>query len=271
MVANLRGVRDKINRAKEHLAELEFAIQKWGTSVDKHNPFRLYPEANGKELHLRHGKVTPNDVWWALLVGDTIHNLRSALDHLVCQLAILNGKPVSCCEKTFFPICLTPDDFKKAERLVEPLIDPVAFSDIRDLQPYITAKIAGMPADASNLWIVHKLDIIDKHRILVIAGKFFRTTDFQVSLNDGPAITVQVDPVWRPLEDGTHIATVDMTPFAPIANPKNKVRVQGGTEVKVLITETGCGCDGLEVVSAIQPCVRHVEDVVDVFASKFFP
>jgi hypothetical protein len=48
------------------------------------------------------------------MVGDCVHNARSALDHLVYQLAILNHAPEESARKTSFPVCLIPKDFKNA-------------------------------------------------------------------------------------------------------------------------------------------------------------
>src|ERR1700675_2396602 len=104
MRATLTGVRDKIKRANHHFSELKATIDRWGTAKDKDNLFVVQYQPEGKHVVLRHGKVAPNDPDWALNVGDIVHNLRSALDHLVCQLAILDGNDVSCCDQTYFPI-----------------------------------------------------------------------------------------------------------------------------------------------------------------------
>ena len=131
---------------------------------------------------LTHGKPRPNDPAWPLLVGDTIHNLRSALDHIVCQLAILNGNDISCCDRTYFPICICKPDFAKFRKMAEHLLSPEAFTFIEELQPYKTADATREDPSHSSLWIIHKLNVIDKHRILVVVGKHFRTTDVSCSL-----------------------------------------------------------------------------------------
>jgi hypothetical protein len=38
------------------------------------------------------------------MLGDCVHDLRSALDHLVCRLTLLNGGTMENCAKTQFPI-----------------------------------------------------------------------------------------------------------------------------------------------------------------------
>ena len=268
MLAPLTGVRNKIKRADNHLSELKAAIDRWGTAKDENNLFRIYHQPERGQMVLRHGEVAPNDPDWPLIVGDFAHNLRSALDHLVCQLAILNGNDISCCDKTFFPICIGKPDFAKAEKMVKPLISPEAFTDIEALQPYKTANISGKQPTSSTLWIISRLDILDKHRMLVVVGKFFRTIDLCYALNTGDPVKVDVDDTWRPLEDGARIASIDLTKLS--LGPEDKMRAQGGTEVQVFISETGCGCDGLEVGIALVPCIQYVSNLVDLFEAKFF-
>jgi hypothetical protein len=218
---------------------------------------------------IKHGKVGPNDPAWPLIVGDIIHNLRSALDHIVCQLAILHGNDISCCDATYFPICICKPDFKKAEKRLQDLISAPAFTLIEELQPYKAADRGKRPI-ADVLWTVHKLDIIDKHRIMLVVGKKFRATDLTYTLDDAPPVPVEVDGSWRPLEDGTEIASIDLTTVAFKSGAKNIMSMQGGSEAPIIIDETGCACDGFEVGKVMLACEHRVSEVVEIFRSKFF-
>jgi len=268
MVATLIGVKRKIDRAKDHLVELKFAIDKWGRSKEDDYRFVIDHQPKGKVIILRHGKIMPDDIEWSIIAGDVVHNLRSALDHMVCQLSILNSNDITCCTDTYFPICICKSDFRKAHRFVEPLLSPVAFAAIEALQPYNTAKLQNLEPSASNLWILSQLDIIDKHRILVVIGKHFRATDVSYRFNGGATVKVPVDGAWRPLKDGAEVARIDMSHLSPTA--ESKMHIQCGTEVQVFIKETGCGVDGIEVTAALEPCVRHVEQIVEFFNTEFF-
>src|SRR6201987_1234395 len=97
--ANLLGVRLKIERAKRHFDELNTAIQSWGTTEAEEPTYILNHHPDRKCMNLALRRVKPNNPDWALIAGDIVHNLSSALDHLVCQLALLNGKPRSCCRE----------------------------------------------------------------------------------------------------------------------------------------------------------------------------
>jgi hypothetical protein len=57
-------------------------------------------DGGSKHLYRAKGSILVNDQW-SDLVADCAHNLRSALDHLACQLVIANGHSptsrTSCC------------------------------------------------------------------------------------------------------------------------------------------------------------------------------
>jgi hypothetical protein len=78
------GVMAKTSRAVEHLETLHRELQEFRqqpqpyafivtTSKDRtHHRFQLHPAWNSETT-----------ARWAAIVGETIHNLRSALDHLI--------------------------------------------------------------------------------------------------------------------------------------------------------------------------------------------
>jgi hypothetical protein len=208
MAANLDGVREKLRRADYHLTQLKESVNEWGTSENKTDPFVVKDDKKHKILIISHGEVRPNNPTWPLLVGDIVHNLRSALDHLVCQLAVLNGNSVSCCDKTYFPICICKSDLDKAERCSR-LLHQDAFTEIKNLQPYKTAALSGLDPELDILWIIHKLDIIDKHRLLVVVGKYFRAVDMSYAFNDAYPTEVPVNSDWKPLEAGAEVGRID--------------------------------------------------------------
>ena len=269
MKANLVEVRDKLRRAHDHIAELDRTIQQWGIAEQKTNPFTAHHQSDRKRMVIRHGKVGRNNPDWTLIVGDIIHNLRSALDHIVCQLAILNGNDLSCCDATFFPVCICKPDFKRADKKLEHLVSAEALAVIEQLQPYQAAERGKRPI-ADVLWTVHKLNIIDKHRTVLVVGKKFRATDVTYTLDDAAPVSVEVEASWRPLEDGTEIASIDLSKVTFKQGAENVMHMQGGTEAQVIIDETGCGCDGLEVGKVMLACERHVSDIIEIVDSKFF-
>ncbi len=117
-------------------------------------------------------KQPPIDL--SLLVGDCVHSMRAALDHIAYQLATNYTKTLSDREAKSieFPVISNPDDFSRMTRKGDPApgsglakiryIDPVAQALIETMQPY-------KGEDWELLALLHDLDRIDKHRELALS------------------------------------------------------------------------------------------------------
>lgn len=148
--SQFRSARLKVERAKRHVMEAElclceFASGKFHRVVSKFNERRNY-----YELGL---EVDPIPDEFQLSVGDAIHNLRSALDHVVYGIA-----PSS---RTGFPFHEKREDVERilSERSIRsaaPCLVPVILDEIR---PYRSGD--------RQIWILNKLDNIDKHRFII--------------------------------------------------------------------------------------------------------
>lgn len=167
----------KTKRAEKHLSDVEALARSSRKGIGS------FPNSEGK----RRRQGTPLlvvDIGVIVGAGDVIHNLRSALDHLAWELAKWKTgepiKPLNCC----FPIGRDIDNYKsiKAGGAVAGM-SPEAKKAIDDLRPY--------KSGAEALWMIHYLDIIDKHRHLLIAG-------YQISFIGtglpGTLSTVQEEP-----------------------------------------------------------------------------
>lgn len=97
---------------------------------------------------------------WAVIAGEVVHQLRSALDHLACQLVEANHGSVT--NKTAFPIFDSPNE---CEARIEGILKGAsveAISFIKALKPY--------KGGNQMLFALHRLDITDKHRLLIAVG-----------------------------------------------------------------------------------------------------
>lgn len=94
------GSRLKIKRAKKHISDLQYYVD----SFIKKQPYRIVteqdPETSNLRWVIRVRKQLPNDI--PAIIGDAIHNLRSALDLLACDLVRINGGSI---EEVYFPFC----------------------------------------------------------------------------------------------------------------------------------------------------------------------
>lgn len=162
--AALSSCRAKIARADEHLAALYGKIDAW--SDLQPCSLRRHSNADGSEHTFTfHVSPQPDVYCWALLMGDAVHNLRSALDHIVYSLAINHtGKnPPDDETKLAFPITSSPDKFTTSKWRIESLCD-TAQTGIEKAQPYNRTH----PSGWQPLWWLSQLDDIDKHRLAVL-------------------------------------------------------------------------------------------------------
>jgi hypothetical protein len=99
----------------------------------------------------------------ALIAGDCIQNMRSCLDYLAGELCIASGNNPT--DFTEFPVCKTIKAFrsKPVERKVAGISMPI-LAEIDRLQPYH----AGNDYVRQNLWILHELCNINKHRRIIL-------------------------------------------------------------------------------------------------------
>ena len=129
--------------------------------------------------------VQPTPLRISAVLGDTIHNLRSALDHLAYQLvSVGTDKPPSV--HVCFPIA---EDRRKYTR---------RRSELSGARPEAIAAVdALMPFKGGNdtLWRLNRLDNVDKHRALITAGSAFRSVNIGSLLNRGMQEAIESSPL----------------------------------------------------------------------------
>lgn len=154
---NLYGVIEKRNRAEHHLKLIETRIADFFDS----DPYSVltdsHPELGVYHACLVYPKKLPGREL-ALMVGDCVHNMRSALDYIAWELA---GASIADTE-TMFPIYETDIGFRKnAPRRIKRL-PPDAQTLIERLQPS-NRRYGGHRLALSA---INKLDATDKHKLL---------------------------------------------------------------------------------------------------------
>lgn len=210
MVASLVGVDLKLRRADRHIAELRDLLEPVGRVAQE----SIVCETNGdpSKLIYRVSNVPDIDPSASLIMGDALHNLRSALDHLAHQLVIADGGQPN--EWTQFPIYDDPLNEKGNPRnvTIQPGIGDQRILDALVLvQPYSRQH----PARDCGLWITRCLNNIDKHRLLltVVHQVDHDMPTWYVS-NEGdpePAVTIYAGP----LQVGDRVAEYDFKGAPP--------------------------------------------------------
>jgi hypothetical protein len=159
----------KIARAQSHFDDFDRRALEFITNA---RPYRVQTAIErvdqGRSVAtviLSEDVIQPPAHEWAPIIGDMAHNLRSALDHVACQLSIANGGDVEC-EQTSFPIFVddAPGSRKQFARCAG-MFSHLDRTIARRLQPYQTADPRTHP-----LWLLHTLNNIDKHRRLHVVS-----------------------------------------------------------------------------------------------------
>lgn len=149
------GPRAKVERADEHIRDLVTEIERF----HDRNPYEVVREIEAEtgDLHYRFRLRVPLLPRFSLIVGDAVHNLRSALDLLYRRLVEVNRKRPS--ESDAFPIFKSRTKAKPGLGQVEGRIGKTAARIVGSLKPY--------PGGNEGLWRLRELDVIDKHRLLL--------------------------------------------------------------------------------------------------------
>jgi hypothetical protein len=176
---SLKGCWTKIRRAEEHRDSLNEHILT--TFEDTRNRATMRADLDGETgYHILSLQTVPDlsalQEKVSVCVGDIIHNLRSALDHLAWQLAcaFTDGNP-SQSRRIQFPIEDDPKTFKtRCGKLQDhgawlAEIDPAHRAVIEEFQPYrgwASPSQRWFACDGHELALLRDLSNIDKHRML---------------------------------------------------------------------------------------------------------
>jgi hypothetical protein len=154
----------KVDRAAKHVADLNELFR-------KQRPFSYIFEKNTKTgecaTFAKKNEAVIDQA--ALISGDAVHNLRSALDHvywdIVSPFATTDGDR----RQVQFPFCEGPTRLDKAvKKALADRVGPNFEAVLKGLRPH------GKPGGNELLYLIHELDILDKHRLLVPTGDYTR-------------------------------------------------------------------------------------------------
>jgi hypothetical protein len=149
------GPRAKIARARKHYADLEHDVSAFESS-DAHEVVReVGVHSSVWRYRLRQSAPVPPEI--SCIFGDLVHNLRACLDFLVCDLIQHNGAVVT--SEHGFPVGGDTHQFQSAYGKIKKHLNKPARLVLKSYNPAVRS---------DNLaWTIHKLDIDDKHRLLL--------------------------------------------------------------------------------------------------------
>lgn len=252
----LVGVRAKIERAKHHIRDVEARLRAFGET----NPYDVVTESDpkvGERAKFRVNHPLPIEI--PIIAGEALNHLRSALDHLVWQLVDANGsKPTS---STCFPIMKSPAEYIAQSPGKIKGLGPGAVQLVNAQAPY--------PGGNDFLWMLHKLNNIDKHNLLLVVAAHY-----------GPGVAT----LMHTLPDGStakgsswDIHTID---------PRKKLNViEDGAECMLLVGASSrkmymdvqiafqvvFGNPGVGLGEPVVPLLHQLAGMVDGIVDQFVP
>lgn len=278
----LDGPRAKIGRARDGLVALELSFE----AVFKRDPYRIVvgefdPKSGHYSLRAQGGPATLPDEW-GVAIGEIAHNLRSALDGLVWQLALSSVQIPY--ERTAFPIFrrgrtsvrhrgnrqLAPHFWgKRHGRTLLQSVPRQHWPQLESFQPYKR----GNRGRYSPLFLLDRLNNTDKHRLITVVT----TTPVAMSVSGlyGGASFKRRASLYP------HAKVGIIRPLPPeglvLIDPRTGQEERRVHELEVELEVTpgvrfGDGCEAVRrllVIRTLQRMADEVSGVVESFAREF--
>jgi hypothetical protein len=166
-VAKAIGARLNVERADVHARDAERAVREFFASTPYAISTRRDPQTSRLIYFIETATEAPPEI--ALSVGDAVHRLRTALDHLAYELVTKGTGRIGPFKHATFPIFDSKTLFDQGMSQPTKGMKPAAAAAIDGIAPYKGGNDA--------LWQLHRLDIIDKHRLLLTVGSAYRSVD----------------------------------------------------------------------------------------------
>jgi hypothetical protein len=258
----LFGCQLKLDRAYEQVEALNGLIGGF-LRRKPYEPVGKFDREAGEYFVLIRVRDDP-PIQWSVLIGEVVHNLRSALDHLAWQLVKANGDTPN--RDTGFPI-FTQDPFadgtdertlRRWERMTKGMhADDIA--GIKGFQPYKRGN------KVNSLFILNSLSNWDKHREMHFAQNILRYSkiDFE-NVRD-----CELRPAGKP-HHGTFVDSTIVQHYRVIRTGEDPhVEMQTECAFDVAFAEPG-PVAGFSVEETLIGLSNVVHDVVHGFAQQRF-
>lgn len=266
---DLRGSLAKIDRAKKHIDALRRAIKEVapkGEFVSLRRQFE--PEQRAIVYRIERIIEIPED--WSLIIGDAVHNLRCALDHLAWQLAIRHFNGLEPADRRIikqiqFPVVIQKDQW--VAHINRKHMSVADAENLKEFQPFNlgpNSRAQGKLHPLEMLAGFSGLSNIDKHRSIQVTytvlheGRFTndgRYIDCTPLLNkDGLGQWILTPPSATP-KPGDEILRVLVVPMGPNPDVDFKASIAGYVAIR-------------EKWDAIH-CLDAIANIVETILRKF--
>ncbi len=181
----------KLNRADHHILDLETQFTEFTNS----DPYALAVSNDGGEtiLRLNFRKTIPKQ--WALIIGDAVHNMRTALDHMTWDLVGRDGGTQDRHVK--FPTGDSRTSFRATCNGIK-----TPSQSVKDLLKTTEAFPGGK---GDTLYSLHQLDIADKHITLTPVVQSAKVSKYVIYNADGSPKSRWIDTTFIVHGDTGHM------------------------------------------------------------------
>jgi hypothetical protein len=260
----------KIDRAQKHTDSLETEIAAFRAENTCEIRQHFDPGTGRKSATVHVSRNIP--IEWAIVIGEIMYDLRSALDHAITDLTIREqGQALS---ETEFPIFDDEPTYSRLRSRGALKGQPAPGSGlfkirgvndrtralIYQLQPFEFQK-ALVAGKAPMLSLLHQLNIVDKHRTIHILRYSTKETSWEVLRDITP---IQPLGLGLPVGEIKHGAKV--AEWLPTQEPKDEVDMKFTLGFDVAFGEGAPPLDGLRGQSLIPVCrlfATGVREIID--------
>ena len=257
-VNRLEGVEAKVERAKHHVQELNDSLQGFFAT----HPYVIGTKRNPETRQLIYYLVSVREVPKMIDVigGEVLQSLRSALDHLAYQLVLVGTGQPGPFNHVYFPIFNSAQEYESGKTRQIQGMRQDAIDAIDAVKPYKGGNDA--------LWQLHRLNIVDKHRLLVTVGSGFQSVDVGPTLMRGLRAIIPDDQAMpdlalflRPQDNLFPLKAGDeLFIDQPDAEPNEHQQIR----FAVVISEPGV-IEGEALVETLSQMVDLVDHLVPIF------
>jgi hypothetical protein len=250
----------KLDRADQHLHALERKIDRWRAGHPYGIVDDIDPETLENVVRLKPTRSIPPTL--PLLIGECLYNLRSALDHLVQELAFykdrlrLPGLSITIrfrpyFDDTQFPICCNEGQFTSKGARDIGRIAPGAQTIIESLQPYHALDLS-----THWLWLLDELSNMDKHRAINVAIG----VQSGVSLIPPPKTIIKSFQFWGPL--GRFQGEAEILRYIAVSMIDQTTRVKVNSDPAAHIAFAEFPAEGREVLATLIGIRTYIREEV---------
>lgn len=257
------GPRRKLRQADKHIKRLIELVSTFSREVELTVRQLSGPRNQNRfvEWGFQFSKEPPEDV--PSLIGDAIHNMRAALDIIICDVARARQKSTA---KLDFPFANSEQDL--IEKLKKPQYKRLGndfIETIRRIGPYKGGNIA--------LRALHDLDIIDKHQLILPVYMVAWVSGDPTAAFMSPEASASMDASMR------QMLGFDFSGFKSPLSEKSRFYLKEGTdpwtgvhlykEGPVPSLAQGFPFAGESVIVVLEELFKLCTDAVEFFAAEF--